>query len=109
MEQIEINFVDRDEQKSEYDWIQIYRGDTLVGKARCLINNYQLTINSIVIYPEFQHNGYGKKFVEFAKGKYKRIIADRVRSTSAGFWEKMGFSKMDNADNWIYQNFRRRD
>ncbi len=48
-------------------------------------------------------NGYGKIFVEMVKDKYPVVIADKVRFTAIGFWEKMGFT--DNNDgNWIYRN-----
>lgn len=87
---------------SEFDWANIQVGRDRVGKARCLIDGDCLTIFSINIFPEYAGNGYGKLFVEQSKTKFSKIIADRVRFSVVGFWEKVGFK--DNKDgNWIYE------
>ena len=100
---INIEFISRDSQKSTFDWANISINDERVGKARCLIQDKQLTIYSINIYPEFQGNGYGKEFVLQARNHFDIIIADRVRFEAIGFWEKMGFVKKDDTQ-WIYSN-----
>lgn len=100
--ELTIEFVPKELQKSEYDWANISFEGTRVGKARCKIEDDTLIIYSINIFPEFEGRGFGKAFVEFAKKKFDRIIADRVRFTAIGFWEKLGF--IDNKDgNWIYE------
>ena len=102
MKKLRIIFIPREKQKSKFDWADIEFDNCRVGKARCLIKNNDLTIYSIIIYPEFQGNGYGKEFVEVAKLQYDKIIADRVRFTAIGFWGKVGFILDKETDNWIY-------
>jgi GNAT superfamily N-acetyltransferase len=104
MDNLIIQFFSREQQNSEYDWANIYFKDCCVGKARCLINGDEFTIFSINIYPEYQGNGYGKEFIAKTKLKYKKLIADRVRSKAIGFWENVGFVKDSDTDNWIYSN-----
>ena len=91
MEKPSIIFIPRKKQKSEFDWADIKLNNCRVGKARCLIRSNEFIIYSITIYPEFQGKGYGKEFVEVAKLQYDKIIADRVRFTAIGFWEKLVF------------------
>ncbi len=101
MENLLIEFIERDTQHSDYDWANITYCDERVGKARCLINKETLTIYSINIFPEYEGHGYGREFVEFSKFNFNRIIADRVRYSAIGFWERCGF--VDNNDgNWIW-------
>ena len=103
--EVEIEFLLRDVQNSEYDWANIYHDDDLVDKARCLISSRTLTICSINIFQEFEGHGYGKQFVESAKKSFDTVVADRVRFTDIGFWEKVGF--VDNHDgNWVYRKKR---
>lgn len=87
---------------SEYDWININLDGTRVGKARCKINGKVLIIYSINIFPEFEGNGYGKEFIEISKQSFNEIIADRVRHTAIGFWEKMDFFSVGDG-NWVYK------
>lgn len=101
-DRIDIEFVSRDKQRSKYDWANIEFEGERVGKARCFIDGESLTIFSINIYPEFKGRGFGSEFIEEAKKKYTRIVADRVRQTAIGFWEKMGFDRIDD-NNWVYQ------
>lgn len=102
MNNLEISFLDRIEANSEYDWANLNVNDERVGKSRCLIAPDKFIVFSIIIFPEFEGNGYGKIFVEKVKEKYPIVIADKVRFTAIGFWEKMGFT--DNNDgNWIYR------
>jgi len=100
---INIEFLSKDSQKSTYDWANISIDDERVGKARCHIQDKQLTIYSINIYPEYQGKGYGKEFIIQAKKHFEIIIADRVRFNAIGFWEKMGFVKKD-INQWIYSS-----
>lgn len=102
MNDLVFEFPSKNIQHSEYDWVNFQYGEIRVGKARCLINGNTLIIYSINIFPEFEGHGYGKKFVQTAKNKFDIVIADRVRFTAIGFWEKMGF--VDNNDgNWIFK------
>ncbi len=101
-EALVITFVPREQQKSEYDWVNITFNDSSVGKARCLINGDEFTIFSINIYPEYQGNGYGKAFVDEVKRNYKKLTADRVRNTAIGFWESVGFKKDGETENWVF-------
>lgn len=76
---------------SEYDWINIYHDDQFVGKIRGKIQREKFTIYTITIFTEFQDHGYGKKVIERIQEDYALIIADRVRYSAVGFWEKMNF------------------
>jgi len=99
-----IDFLSREEQHSDFDWANINVGDKRVGKARCKIGRNRLVIYSINVFPEFEGNGYGKRFVEEGKKHFDIIVADRVRFTAIGFWEKMGFKKSADG-NWIYSKY----
>ncbi len=81
----------RQDHGSAYDWMNIDCGTNRVGKVRGLIEGQRLTIHSINIFPEFERHGYGKETVEMFQTAFDTIIADRVRYTATGFWEKMGF------------------
>ncbi len=101
-EEVKIDFIERNQQHSDYDWANITVADDRVGKARCLIEKKRLIIYSINIYPEYSGKGYGRIFVEQAAEKWDEIVADRVRATAIGFWEKLGF--VNNHDgNWIFR------
>ncbi len=101
MENLLIEFIEKNVQHSEYDWANITFNNERVGKARCLIEKNSLTIYSINIFPEYEGHGYGKEFVEYSKSHFNKIIADRVRHSAIGFWERCKF--IDNNDgNWIW-------
>lgn len=98
---MKIEFVPRDKQHSEYDWADISKDDKPIGKVRCKIESKTITIYSINIYPEWKGHGYGRGFVDYCKGNFKVVVADRVRPEAVGFWETMGFH--DNHDGaWVY-------
>jgi len=100
---IKIEFIDNNTQHSEYNWANISCNDNRVGKARCHINGKEITIFSIIIFPEYQGNGYGVAFIDYTKQNYKRVIADRVRFTAKGFWAKVGFKQIDE-ETWVFEN-----
>ena len=97
-EELTFTLLPRDEHYSEFDWMNIDHGDARVGKVRGLIDGDALTIQSINIFPEFEGRGYGKQTVEMFKSHFDAIIADRVRHTAVGFWEKMGFLRGNNGN-----------
>lgn len=74
-----------------YLWVNIELGDIRVGKARIKRIYKKIIIKSINIFPEFERHGYAAQTVGIFKEKAREIIADRVRNTARGFWEKMGF------------------
>lgn len=87
--------------RSDFDWLNIDRGATRVGKARGLSNGKTLTICSINIFPEFEGHGYAARTIEMFKESFDVIKADRVRHTAIGFWAKMGF--IDRGDrSYVY-------
>lgn len=90
---IDIRFLSQDITKSNYDWANLYNGNEMVGKSRCKKKNNEIIIYSIMIFPEYQGNDYGKIFINQLKFEYDKIIADRVRNKAIGFWKKMGFIK----------------
>jgi len=81
---------------SGFDWMNIDLGNTRVGKVRGLIDGKTLTINSINIFPEFERRGYARETINMFKESFNVIIADRVRYTAIGFWQKMGFNNEGN-------------
>ena len=102
MEKTTLEFVSREQQRSEYDWAYIYRGSLMVGKCRGLMEGCRFTVFSVNIFPEFQKNGYGTDVIEILKKQYPVIIADSVRPTARTFWAKVGF--VDALDgNFIYR------
>jgi len=89
-------------QISTYCWLNIEVGERRVGKARVrLVSKGKLIVNSITIFPEFQRRGYARSVIQHCKENYEQIIADRVRGTAIGFWEKMGFSS-DGRGNYVW-------
>jgi len=93
----------REEQHSNYDWMNINCGDSRVGKVRGLIEKKTLTINSINIFPEFERRGYAKETIGMFKKSFETIIADRVRHTAFKFWLKMDFIDAKNG-NYVWRN-----
>ena len=77
---------------SRYCWVNIELGDTRVGKARIRKVYRKLIIKNINIFPEFERHGFAAQTVDQLKETAREIIADRVRSSARGFWEKMGFT-----------------
>ncbi|MCD6570292.1 MAG: hypothetical protein J7L53_06275 [Deltaproteobacteria bacterium] len=76
---------------SDYSWINIEMDDVRIGKMRAKVVGRALIVQSITIFSEFQRRGFAKEVIDYYKGKYKVIIADRVRPTARIFWEKMRF------------------
>lgn len=92
----------RDKQYSDYDWMNIDLGTTRVGKVRGLIDGKTLTIHSINIFPVFERNGYARETIDMFKKSFNVIIANRVRYSAIGFWQKMGFNN-DGDGNYIWK------
>jgi len=78
--------------QSEYDHLNVYLDNQFVGKIRGKLGLRTITIHSITIFPEFQAHGYGKLVIEKMQETFNTIVADRVRFSAIGFWEKMGFT-----------------
>lgn len=101
MEGLIVDFHPTDIVSSGYDWANINIGDNRVGKARCKIAGDMFVIYSINVFPEYEGHGIGKAFVLESQHHFKIVVADRVRYTAIGFWEKLGF--VDNHDgNWVW-------
>jgi len=99
--ELTFKLIPREQQLSDYDWMNIDLGATRVGKVRGCVEDKSVTICSINIFPEFERHGYAKATIEMFKEHFDTIIADRVRYTAVGFWDKMGFS--DTGDgNWVF-------
>jgi len=92
MEELSFHIVPPEQTHSEYDWIYIEHGTERIGKVRCRTSGRTLTIYSIIIFSQYEGQGYGKKAVELFKKSYDTVVADRVRPSARGFWEKSGFS-----------------
>ena len=90
-EKLSFSLIARDKLRSGYDWLNIDRGVVRIGKVRGLIKGKTLIIFSINIFPAFEGHGYARTTIKMFKESFNTIIADRVRYTAVGFWEKMGF------------------
>ncbi|MBW1691985.1 MAG: GNAT family N-acetyltransferase [Deltaproteobacteria bacterium] len=90
---------------SSYCWVNIELGGAMVGKARIKRVYRKIIIKSIVIFPEFERHGYAAQTVDLFKEMAIEIIADRVRNTARGFWERMGFEdKGDGNYRWVHDS-----
>ena len=87
---------------SSFSWINFEHGNRRIGKARIYSLRKSLRINSIIIFPEFEGNGYAQSIINYFKKHYNVILADRARNTAIGFWKKMGFVA-DNSGNYIWR------
>ena len=102
-EQLTFKLIARNENQSDYDWMNIEHGNQRVGKVRGLMEGRTLTINSINIFPEFEGQGFARKTINMFRKSFDTIIADRVRHTAVGFWQKMKFTP-DDSGNYIWKN-----
>lgn len=85
-----------------YDRIDIDLTEARIGNVRCRFMGEKVVIYSIQVFPEFQRNGYATATIDMLKQRYAVIVADRVRFTARGFWEKMGFQPLADG-NWEYR------
>lgn len=76
----------------DYDWYDVEKDGTQVGKARCRIEPDRFTVFSIMVYPEYEGRGYARAVVGQFQAEHAFIVADRVRYTARAFWERMGFA-----------------
>ncbi len=86
----------KENQDSEYTWINLEHNSVIVGKVRAIPQKDTLVICSITVFPEYQRHGYAKAIMDVFKKQYKVITADRVRFTAIEFWMEMGFSSDGN-------------
>jgi len=101
-EKLTIKTEDIKEGDSRYCWVNIELGGTRVGKARIKRIYRKIIIKNINIFPEFERHGFAAQTVDLFKEKAIEIIADRVRGTARGFWEKMGFKdRGDGNYRWV--------
>jgi len=75
----------------DYDWFDLEQTGTPVGKARCRIEAGQFTVFSIMVYPEYEGQGFARRVIAHFRALYPLLIADRVRYTARDFWLKQGF------------------
>lgn len=93
---IKIAIISKESTHSNYDWLNIFIDSILIGKLRGKFSEEILTIYTVQIFPEYQGRGYGRQVIELLKEDYKTIVADRVRFSAGGFWEKTGFVERDD-------------
>jgi ribosomal protein S18 acetylase RimI-like enzyme len=104
-DKLTFKLIARDQQHSDFDWMNIDCGNLRVGKVRGIIKSNKLIVHSINIFPEFEGRGYAKETIKMSQADFDTIIADRVRYTAIGFWEKMGFE--DKGDgNYIWHSLK---
>ena len=77
-----------------------YDGDKLVGMI-CVMDDGVMNayVHYLLVRPEYQGQGVGKKLVELVKEKYASYLRIVVVAYNAeiGFYEKCGFSKAKDA------------
>ena len=89
---------------SSYCWVNIELGSARVGKVRIKKIYSRLIIKNINIFSEFENRGYARQTVDLFKETAREIIADRVRDTAKGFWEKMGFFDAGDGNyRWVHK------
>ena len=104
-DKLTIKTEDIKEGDSSYCWVSIELGGAMVGKARIKRIYRKIIIKSIVIFPEFERHGYAAQTVDLFKETAIEIIADRVRNTARGFWERMGFEDKGNGNyRWVHNS-----
>ena len=102
LEDLENNLV---ENQSDSPFYGIYIGDSLIARMSLYKVNKKydyyfeprqdyLTLWKLEVLPEYQGQGYGKTLVDFAKS-YNLPIKTNPRINSHGFWEKMGFKRLN--------------
>ena len=89
---------------SGYCWVNIELGGNRVGKARIKRNYRKIIIKNINIFPKFEGRGFAAQTVDLFKKTAREIIADRVRRTARGFWERMGFTDIGDGNyRWLHK------
>ena len=103
---LELIRLPRRPERGDYDWFDLEQDGTPVGKARCRIEPGQFTVFSIMVYPEYEGNGYARAVVGHLQGRYGLIVADRVRYTARDFWTKVGFTA-ETIDRYVWRKTTR--
>ena len=71
-----------------------------------------LEIKNLAVAPAFQGQGYGKKLIEFIRGKYRGVYKTLFVGTgdsplTVPFYEKCGFVKSHTVKNFFTDNYDR--
>lgn len=82
-------------------------------KAVCVITDegdLTLEIKNIAVEPEYQHNGYGKKLIEFIEENYRKLYKTLKVGTGDSpltipFYEKCGFNETYRVKNFFTDNY----
>lgn len=82
-------------------------------KAVCVITDegdLTLEIKNIAVEPEYQHNGYGKKLIEFIEENYRKLYKTLKVGTGDSpltipFYEKCGFKEKYRVKNFFTDNY----
>lgn len=82
-------------------------------KAVCVITDegdLTLEIKNIAVEPEYQHNGYGKKLIEFIEENYRKLYKTLKVGTGDSpltipFYEKCGFKETYGVKNFFTDNY----
>lgn len=97
---VSVKFIPNDVQCSDYNWANITVGDEQIGKIRSKIAGNTIAIFSMMIYPEFREQGYGKHAIDVLKKRFNTIVADHVKHSKIDFWRNQGFVK---SKKWNYE------
>ena len=99
---LELTLLPRRSEIGSYDWFNLEYNGVQVGKSRCRIDFDKLIVYSIMIYPEFEKQGYARAVIEYFQREHALIIADRVRYTARDFWSKLGFVP-ETEDSYVWR------
>jgi GNAT superfamily N-acetyltransferase len=91
----------RSPERGDYDWFDLELGDVQVGRARCRIEPERFTVFSIMVYPEYQGQGYARLAIGHFQREHTLIVADRVRYDARSFWTRMGFCA-ESMDHYVW-------
>ena len=79
------------------------------GIARALFDyGYTIYISDVIVKPEYQGNGIGRRLVEYLISKAKESVGPDdflkfilvAAKGKSGFYEKLGFTKRDEDNGW---------
>jgi len=99
---LELTLLPRRSEIGSYDWFNLEYNGVQVGKSRCRVDFDKLIVYSIMIYPEYEKQGYARAVIEYFQREHALIIADRVRYTARDFWSKLGFIP-ENEDTYVWR------
>jgi len=108
LEDLQANMIEND---SESPFYGIRYGESLVARMSLYMNKQTedtavlqgpfVELFKLEVLPPFQRQGFGKALVDYAKS-LKLPIKTTARVHSEGFWERIGFQKVQGSEGSFY-------